>query len=204
MSGGYETPAVGELGELLKQITDIKAQIREIGRPTGTQTAESLVQLRAAFEQLEATVAQVGSVVDDLSARRAYGLSNAGFVQSYSGTFTGMNLGVDLSIVLASSRRVTFTATVAWSASLQAAAGIRQIEGGFTVALAGTSHSQGFSAATTNTGITVSSGTSVISRTVTLPAGTHTFQPRMFVNVTGSVLGAISNPSLSVQILDPA
>ena len=46
MAGGYETPTIGQFDKLLKTLSGMQVQTREIGRPTGTQTAESVKQLR--------------------------------------------------------------------------------------------------------------------------------------------------------------
>jgi hypothetical protein len=46
MSGGYSTPDIGSFRKLFTTLSGMQDQTREIGRPTGTQTAQALKQLR--------------------------------------------------------------------------------------------------------------------------------------------------------------
>ena len=46
MPGGYDVPSTGDLGEFTRVIDQIKRDVAELGRPSGTQTAQALQQIR--------------------------------------------------------------------------------------------------------------------------------------------------------------
>jgi hypothetical protein len=56
MSGGYTSPADGQLGELFDRLSDYGRRIRELERPTGTQTAAAVAQIATLVDELTATV----------------------------------------------------------------------------------------------------------------------------------------------------
>lgn len=56
MAGGYVVADGGEYGKLVRLISDIQTQIRELGRPTGGQFAEQLTTLRNLVDGLIAQV----------------------------------------------------------------------------------------------------------------------------------------------------
>lgn len=46
MAGGYESPSVGEFGELKRVISQLQADVKEIGRPRGSQVYDTLKTLQ--------------------------------------------------------------------------------------------------------------------------------------------------------------
>ena len=46
MAGGYIVPPVGEYGELLQILRELRDRVSELERPSGTQTADALQQIR--------------------------------------------------------------------------------------------------------------------------------------------------------------
>lgn len=52
MPGGFVTPATGDFGELFRVIKQMQRDIAEIGRPSGTQTAQAVQQLRNLIDGL--------------------------------------------------------------------------------------------------------------------------------------------------------
>lgn len=56
MAGGYPVADDGEYGKLVRLITEIQTQIRELGRPTGGQFADQLATLQGLVEGLVAQV----------------------------------------------------------------------------------------------------------------------------------------------------
>jgi hypothetical protein len=52
MAGGYESPALGDLGEIKRVLRALQSEVKEIGRPTGSQTASALATLQALVDGL--------------------------------------------------------------------------------------------------------------------------------------------------------
>ena len=81
MAGGYEVPAVGEFAELRRLLADAQRRLRILEAPTGSQTAETLVTLKALVEDL----------VDAVNSLAASGVTWAGPV-STAGNVDAANL----------------------------------------------------------------------------------------------------------------
>lgn len=56
MAGGYEVPAVGEFAEFRRVLQDVQRRLGILEAPTGSQTAETLVTLKALVDDLVDTV----------------------------------------------------------------------------------------------------------------------------------------------------
>jgi hypothetical protein len=52
MAGGYASPSDGQLGDLFALLSDYSRRIRELERPTGSQTASALATLQALVDGL--------------------------------------------------------------------------------------------------------------------------------------------------------
>jgi hypothetical protein len=52
MAGGYASPSDGQLGDLFTLLSDYSRRIRELERPTGSQTASALATLQALVDGL--------------------------------------------------------------------------------------------------------------------------------------------------------
>ncbi len=81
MAGGYEVPAVGEFAELRRLLAEAQRRLRILEAPTGSQTAETLVTLKALVEDL----------VDTVNSLAASGVTWAGPV-STSGDVNAANV----------------------------------------------------------------------------------------------------------------
>lgn len=84
MAGGCVVPPAGELGELRRILGELERRVRILEAPTGSQTAETLVTLKALVEDL----------VDTVNSLAASGVTWAGPVSTggnvtASGTVTG-------------------------------------------------------------------------------------------------------------------
>lgn len=56
MAGGYDVPTAGEFGELQRRLRELERRTGILEAPTGSQTAETLVTLKALVEDLVETV----------------------------------------------------------------------------------------------------------------------------------------------------
>lgn len=77
MAGGYVVPPVGDFAVLRDRLRDVDRRLDELERPTGTQTAQAVAQIRSLVEDL----------VDTVNALAASGVTWEGPVDT-SGTVT--------------------------------------------------------------------------------------------------------------------
>lgn len=68
MAGGYVPPPVGDFAVLRERLREVERRLAELERPTGTQTAQAVAQIRTLVEDL----------VDTVNALAASGVTWAG------------------------------------------------------------------------------------------------------------------------------
>lgn len=67
MAGGYVVPPDGPLGELTQVIAELRRQVKELERPTGTQSAESVKNLQKQTDYLSSLITRSSSPAGSLS-----------------------------------------------------------------------------------------------------------------------------------------
>jgi hypothetical protein len=109
MAGGYESPALGELGEVKRVLRALQSEVKEIGRATGSQTAGALATLRQLVNDLPAEVFAVLATAVNTGNVNATGNVTA----DGTGTFTaGVNSpAVYSNLVSAGPYRVQYIAS---------------------------------------------------------------------------------------------
>lgn len=100
MAGGYDVPTAGEFGELQRRLRELERRTGVLEAPTGSQTAETLVTLKALVEDL----------VDTVNSLAASGVTWAGPVDT-TGT---VNAAAGVSSVGAYSNLLTASYRALW------------------------------------------------------------------------------------------
>lgn len=65
MSGGWADPATGDFGVLKQELDELRRRVRELERPTGTQTAQTVRTIQEQQAELAATVELLSRFADD-------------------------------------------------------------------------------------------------------------------------------------------